>query len=351
MKIAVVSNMFPDKRYPSYGVFVKNFCNILDELGIQHKDHVMLKSSSKVEKIARYLKFYVGTFFALLFEQYDLIYVHYASHSSIPVLLAHKLREKIVYTNVHGSDVVPQNLSQEKMQRYTKRIIKLSNKIIVPSDFFKEVVSEKYCVDRHKIFVSPSGGIDNTKFFMLDYNNEKTDILTLGFVSRIEQGKGLDILLKACSQLSVLYKLIIVGSGTEKNRMKELSMTLGIDKNIQWIDLQPQEKLRELYNKMDVFIFPSELQESLGLVAIEAMACGTPVIASDFAAPKYYIDEGVNGLKFECGNDKSLKEAIERFNKIDKDEKKMMVKGALETASRYNVSTIKEDMRRILEIK
>ena len=86
-------------------------------------------------------------------KKYDIIYIHYASHSAAPVLIANKLRKLNIYTNVHGSDVVPENASQEKMQKYTKEILKLSSKIIVPSEYFKKLVSEKYHIDKNKIHI------------------------------------------------------------------------------------------------------------------------------------------------------------------------------------------------------
>ena len=165
LKIAVVSNMYPDEKHPSYGVFVENFCNALDGIDIEYKTHVMYQSDSIIGKIAGYTKFYIGTVFALLFESYDLIYIHYASHSSAPVLFARKLKKKPIYTNVHGSDVVPENHKQEKMQRYTRRILAISEKIVVPSEYFKELVSNKYGIDIIKIFVSPSGGVNDKVFY------------------------------------------------------------------------------------------------------------------------------------------------------------------------------------------
>ncbi len=240
LKIAVVSNMYPDKKHPSYGVFVKNFCYILDELHIDYILHVMQKSESKFGKVLGYLKFYIGTAFSLLFEKYDIVYVHYASHSSIPVLITNKIRKKPIFTNVHGSDVVPENAKQEKMQKYTRRILALSSRVIVPSEYFKDLVEKKYNISNDKIFVSPSGGVDE-KIFYKEREKEKSDVLKLGYVGRISHKKGWDTLLEACAELDIPYELIMVGNGPEYQQMRDLAKTLKVDKNIKWFDLLPQD--------------------------------------------------------------------------------------------------------------
>ena len=348
MKIVVISNMYPDEKHPSYGVFVKNFCNILDNIGIEHKNYVMLKSDSKVRKIVGYIKFYIGTAFALLFEKYDLIYVHYASHSSIPVLMAHVFRKKPIYTNVHGSDVVPENASQERMQRYTRKILSISNRIVVPSEYFKEVVSSKYGIDRGRIFVSPSGGISGKVFFK-EKDKSFDQNVKLGYVGRISHKKGWNTLLDACSKLTIPYQLIVVGNGPEYVLMRKKAVQLGIDNRISWMDLLPQDELRNIYNRMDVFIFPSEREgESLGLVGLEAMACGTPVIASEVAAMKEYVINGVNGYTFECGNAEDLCRTILRYSESSSIKKNEMGDEAMKTASEYNIEKISIGIKNIL---
>jgi UDP-N-acetylglucosamine transferase subunit ALG13 len=90
MKILVVSNMFPDSKHPSAGIFVKKFCDEISEIGINYDLAVMKKPDTKIKKIKNYLQFYIGTFVKLMVNRYDVVYIHYASHSSIPVLFASK---------------------------------------------------------------------------------------------------------------------------------------------------------------------------------------------------------------------------------------------------------------------
>ena len=349
MKILVVSNMYPSKKYPSYGIFVKNYCNQLKELDINYDTAVMKKGSNIIMKMLRYILFYVTTFIKCVVKKYDIVYIHYASNSSIPVLWASKIRKINIFTNVHGSDVVPENKKQEKLQKYTRRIIDKSTKVITPSEYFKEYVCNKYNVKEDKVFVSYSGGIDS-KVFYKQKEKTKKDILIMGYVGRISYGKGWDTLLKACSYISKSkYKLLMVGSGPMSSEMDKLISELGIRDNIEVFPLLEQNKLRDIYNEIDVFIFPTEREgESLGLVAVEAMACGTPVIASDFAEPSSYIINGENGYKFEKGKENDLLSAIESFMRLDVSERETLSIGAIETAKRYEKSKVLEQMSCIL---
>lgn len=322
MKILVVSNMFPSKAYPSYGVFVKNFCTQLETLGIDYSLAVMKKGSSKLSKLLGYVSFYARSFLCSLFGRYDLVYVHYASHSSPGVLLARKLRKFTIYTNCHGSDVIPQNPGQEKMQKNTRQLLALSEKIIVPSAFFKRVVSEKYCIPDARIVVCASGGVDTQVFFPSD---RRKPPFTVGFVSRIEPGKGWDVLLQACAKLQDRnFRLLMIGGGRDEALLRQTVQQLDLAEQTEILGALPQRELPDWLNQMDVFVFPTQLLESLGLVAVEAMACGVPVIASDHAAPADYVADGVNGYKFPVGDSNALAQALETFRALPEDRKSVV---------------------------
>lgn len=320
MKVLVVSNMYPSNEYPSYGVFVKNFCNQLEDLSIDFDKVVMKKTNKKLKKIFRYILFYLESFLKCLFRKYEVVYVHYASHSSCGVLLANKLKQLNIYTNVHGSDVFSENKGQERMQKFTKSMLNISSKIIVPSEYFKDVVSGKYLISKNKIFIYPSGGINNKVFYIknqIEVEQAKKNygiengLYTFGFAGRITKNKGWDTYLEAIRiflDTGNNANFIIIGDGNEASELKERITELKLDKKIIFRqELISQNSLSMFYSMIDWFIFPTKrLGESLGLVAIEAMACGTPVISSDFAAPKFYIKNYYNGFKFKKGDANEL---------------------------------------------
>ena len=361
MKILIVSNMFPDKKHPSTGIFVKRFCDELEKMSLKYELSVMHWYDSKLGKIKNYLVFYLGTFLKIMLKKYSVIYIHYASNSSVPVLWALKLKRFKVFTNVHGSDVVPENPIQKKFQRFTKEIVKKSELIIVPSEYFKEYVAHKYNLDSSIIKVYPSSGVNTTFFRPLrpekieEIKNKygiNPDLKTFCYVSRISSNKGWDTFLKAIHDLKkreVKANFILVGDGAEKEACYTMASELGILESLVCFPLLSQDELLLIYNISDALIFPTKREgESLGLVAIEAMACATPVIASNFAAPKYYVKNDWNGYKFEKDNYKQLAETMLLFiNNIKR--KEDFYEGCIKTSKQYDVKNIFMNLKEIFE--
>ena len=91
-KILIVSNMIPDKKHPSYGVFVKNFIEQMEHLHLPFDVSAMYMSDGKLSKLLGYIRFYMKTYKSILSGKYDLVYVHYPSFSFIPVNAARLVR-------------------------------------------------------------------------------------------------------------------------------------------------------------------------------------------------------------------------------------------------------------------
>lgn len=355
-KVLVVSNMYPNKSHPSYGVFVKNFCSQLGVMGINYRVSKLTKANNRFEKVIKYGLFYIRTFVMSLLGNFDLVYIHYPSFSAKPVLIARKMRTFDIISNVHGTDVVPLKEEHEKMQGNTRQAIENSSLVVVPSEYYKQIVVEKYKIPNKKVFIYPSAGINEKLFYPFGSekvtelkNKHKIDgnTFVIGFVSRINKAKGWDIFLEALEKCYVLkdskIAIYIIGSGEDDRELdkKINSLPSYIGSEIRRYPLLPQESLAELYNIFDVFIFPTvSASESLGLVAIEAMACGCPVIASDYAAPKYYIIDDENGYKFIKGNPEELASTIKKYLSLSEDEKMRLREGAISTGKQYSQKTI-----------
>lgn len=359
-KILVVSNMYPCKKHPSSGIFVRRFVEELEEINVDYVLSVMRTTNGTLAKTLRYLKFYIETFFKCLFCKVDLVYIHYASHSSAPVLAASRIRQLPFYVNVHGSDVVPENERQQKFQKYTRDAVVRSQKVIVPSSYFAQVVQEKYCISSQKLFIYPSGGVDPSVFHPLSSDeitrirsrhNLNPKAITVCYAGRVSEGKGWDVYAEALKKVfddGFQVNAILIGDGSQMDECNKLISKLNLESRITKRCLLPQDELCEYYNASDIFVFPTRREgESLGLVAIEAMACGTPVLASDFAAPRYYIEEGINGFKFDRHSPESLAELIERFasGSISKSD---LCEGALKTAQNYLDANTRSMLRSII---
>ena len=138
--------------------------------------------------------------------------------------------------------------------------------------------------------------------------------LTIGFVGRFSPEKGLDLLLRAARDLGFEHRLLIVGSGPQKEELLQLAKGLGIDQRVIWGRPASREKIPEYLNEMDLLVLPSRTtlfwKEQFGRVIIEAFACGVPVIGSTSGEiPRVIGDAGLLVPEDDAG---ALAEAIRR---------------------------------------
>lgn len=363
MRILLVSNMYPSKKFSSYGVFVKNTEAILISEGFQVDQAVLTKKTSKLKKILGYAGHYARILRKGLTNQYDAIYVHYAAHNAIPLLLLKKLKPGVrIVMNVHGSDVVPEVASQEKFQPYVKRILQKSTLIITPSQYYKGLVEEKYQV-KETVRVFPSGGVNSEVFFPDKTNNAKhmahfgldPAYRYLGYVGRMDVGKGWDHLLNGFAAFlqknpdcKTDTRLIMVGSGKDDAAFFKMREELGLTEYVIHFPLMKHSELAMIYNIIDLFVFPTTRKgESLGLVGLEAMACGTPILASRIGGILDYVKDKENGWLFEPGNPDELAQGLTFYFNLDKQEKKSVEEAAYLTSREYDQKKIQSKLSSI----
>lgn len=358
-KILLISNMYPSSKYPGYGIFVKKSEEILSNKYKIVKS-VMYKSDNMIKKIISYLIFYTKTILKGMFVNYNYIYGHYISHIALPILFIHFFRpRKKIILNVHGNDIVPENRKDEKMKKWSKRVIKIADKIISPSKYFKNVLVNEYKVEPEKIIIFPSAGIDNKIFKKINknYSLKKCRLNSkyryIGYVSRIDTNKGWDIFIEAARMIKKIYnfdnvKFLMIGYGNEIEKLHSLIAKYDLKKDVIYLDNVPHNDLVYYYNCMELFVFPTyRKSESLGLVGLEAMACEVPVIASDKYGPTSYINDQKNGFLFKTNNSKSLTNSIINVLGLTQSEIEKIKKNALQTAESYytiNISDILTDI-------
>ena len=142
------------------------------------------------------------------------------------------------------------------------------------------------------------------------------------YVGRIEWRKGIGTLLYAFREVIKNYsnaKLYVIGGGKSKSarkleeaeyeRLKKISQELGIEKRINFLGPKKQNELYKYYSAADVCIVPS-YYEPFGIVPLESMACGTPVIASRTGGLRYTVKDKITGCLFEPKNYTDLAEKI-----------------------------------------
>ena len=136
----------------------------------------------------------------------------------------------------------------------------------------------------------------DTKHYTL--NSKLNTKRTLGVVSRLEPIKGMDLVVPAFAEVLKAYpatQLLVVGDGTLRASMEEQAALLACADHIRFVGRQPQEELSQWYSQMDIVLMPSR-SEGFGLTAIEAMAHGCVMVASDVGGLPEVVRDGICGL-------------------------------------------------------
>lgn len=352
MRLLVISNMYPSETDKVYGTFVRNFVEDARRRnadGITELVAIRGKRKGAVSKAAAYASFYAKTLYKLLFKSYDIVYVHTITFTSIPLRIASWLRCLPLVFNVHGDDVLPETDMKKKLKSIAAPMLPRAKMIVSPSVYYRKVLREEFpaLIDYTDIFVSPSGGL-GPKFYYDKPKAPASQTLTLGFVSRIDHGKGWKTLLDAVAQLrqrGIDCQCIIAGKGAQSQQLEAAIKKEGLSDLVKYIGPQSHDSLPALYRSFDLFIFPTERRaESLGLVGIEAMAAGTPVIASRIGGPSGYVIDDVNGYLFDTGDANALADRIEKFNSLSKDEKLQLSEEAMRTAAGYHTDDVQREL-------
>ncbi len=179
-----------------------------------------------------------------------------------------------------------------------------ANAIIVSTEQERSDMSRLYGTDPAKISVLPAG-VDLELFRPAEKPEARRSLgLPEGnvvlSVGRVEPLKGFDILLMAMASMDERSDTtVVIAGGDEEDspefeRLRELSQSLGLGDSVIFTGSVSQDELSVYYNAADVFVLPS-YYESFGLVALEAMACGVPVIASRVSGPRSFVKSGETG--------------------------------------------------------
>ena len=351
-KILIISNMYPSKKYPHYGVFVKNAVDILVSGGYHVDVCSIPKCDNKIVRLFFYIYLYVKCIFLGTFGKYDCLYAHFVSRTAIPVRVLKAIHSKMfLVENAHGNDVITQTKNDTGVNiERSRKVLPLADRVIVPSDYFKKVVSKTFCYPEEKIFVSPSGGVDTVMLHPLNMQQARgtcgleSGTFYLGYVGRITAGKGWSTLLDATKIVQERkfinnLKLLIVGSGDQNEMMDSRIRELDLDDIVERRPFVAQRDLAKYYCSMNLFVFPSE-SESLGLVGLEAMSCGVLCICSNNYGIATYATDNINCLMFEKTNAEQLALKIIQAYEMSQPERDSIINRGLNTAKMYDRNVI-----------
>ena len=312
------------KRYEGYRIplFPTNKCQILNELGV------------------------------------DIIHTHGLLFMALRSMFAGRtLRKPVVVTfhtmitdaaKYYNFTPFPDVMVQRLMWIYLKRVLQRSEVVIAPTEAIKKELLAS-APKMRRIEVVPTGvdsarfhpGLDGTrvreKYGLID----KKVILHVG---RIAWEKNLDLVLKGFEMLAKKHddvRLMIVGAGPAKEHYEKMSEAMGLHDLITFTGFLPDDQLPEYYAACDVLTLASKF-ETQGLVGLEAMAIGKPVVGINYRAVAELIENGVNGYRFE-EDPSSWMNAIEMALANSKE----LGLSAIESASKFSLA---DETKRLVEL-
>lgn len=255
-----------------------------------------------------------GYFFSLKKYSGDILHIHEPFPlSDISVLMSKKIKRNFrkIVVSWH-SDIIRQKWSLIVYGKYIFRFLEIVDKIIVSnpalinnSDFIKNF--------SEKCEVIPIGiDLEWTKSSKQTFTKPETPIILS--VGRLVYYKGFEYLIEAMRNVNNA-KLIIVGSGPLRKKLNKQIIDSNLSDRVEIIPELDRESLNSLFKMCDLFVLPSiRKSETFGIVQIEAMACGKPVICTEIGTGTTFINQdGVTGLVVPPEDSQALSTAINKI--------------------------------------
>jgi L-malate glycosyltransferase len=239
-------------------------------------------------------------------EKLDILHVHYAVPHAICAILARDMAKhpvKIV-TTLHGTDITILGVDQS-LKPLIKYGIDASDAVTAVSD---DLIKQTYeLVQSSKDIQTVYNFIDESQYHPVETGDLKkrygieADEAVFIHISNFRPVKRIQDVIKSFSLInqSIKAKLLLIGDGQELPAARELISELGLEEQV--LVLGSQKHLAELLSISDVMLLLSE-KESFGLVALEAMACGVPVIGTRIGGIPEVIKDGETGFLCEVGD-------------------------------------------------
>jgi len=283
-------------------------------------------------------------------EKPDLLIFNTVKSACLGSSVANKLGIKTAW-------IVRDMLTKDFFKRFYLNVIRFLtrkvSKVICISNCVKEAYSSLDYLSNKDISVLYVGILyDGLTLPKLKKVSNLNPVISL--IGRLEPWKGQDVFIKAAAILlrkNPKISFLIVGSplferGDYENKCKELVKSLDIEKNVSFLGFR--KDVSEIISSSDLVIHSSIKPEPFGRVIVEAMACGTPVIATNIGGPKEIITNNKNGVLIEPNNPKLLAETILNLLK-DKKKMKELGKNAIKRARDFDSKINAEVFEKIVK--
>lgn len=276
--------------------------------------------------------------------EYQLIHSHYW----LSGLAAIQLRDKWKIPFLHMFHTLavmknrvarsPEEVSSDQRIEAERRLLNEADRVIASTRAELAQIQWLYQAKTSNVSVIPPG-VDTSRFYPIDHDEAREFIgvpcehRMVLYVGRIEPLKGIDTLIEAVALMRERdafdthpFCLAVIGGDpdasredmtAEMERLQDLCLKKGLDDLVLFLGKRDQDTLQYYYSAAEVVVVPSHY-ESFGLVALEAMACATPVVASETGGLAYLVQDGETGFHVPIGEPEALADKLESVLKDDK---------------------------------
>lgn len=354
MKVLIISYMYPNVRNPNLGIFIKGrlinlsrLCDIklispypwIPSFGVlkrwimpyfQKQDNIEVYRPKYLPLPGSFFNFIKGIWCFVFIKgtvrklnerfNFDIIHAHRVFPEGFAAVLLGKFFKKPVVITIHGSDInsLHKNIFIRKMILFT---LNRADEIIAISVALKTKILEVGAVESKKISVL-FNGVDLDTFKVqskkkarerLSLPQEKKIIL---FVGNLVDVKNPLLLIEAVCRLkrgkNGEYLFVIIGEGSLKGEIENRISKYSLGEAVVMAGAKPHEKLPVWMAAADCLVLPSK-SEGMGVVLLEAMACGLPIIATRVGGIPEVITDGENGILITSNNVGELEKSIENL--------------------------------------
>lgn len=311
------------------------------------------KIAYRFNTLTRYADIQMRCFKRLLelfrWNNFDLIHqFHLFALGGAVVLAKKKLGIPLITTLIGWDTYNPLKTVPRALYPYNGWVMNSSEKVIATSNHLTRYANQQGYTEEPTVIplgVSPERfhpGVDSLKVRkQLELDDE--DILVLS-VSRLVPTKGIGYLIKSVPRVKFRksnIKFVIVGEGPEMKKLKKLMKELEITNTVYFAGHVSHKYLPLYYSACDIFVFPS-LSEAFGIVAIEAMASGKPIIATNTGALPTLIEDRKNGFLVPLRDPRALADAILRLANQKRLRQQMGKEGREKAKKEYDWDVIVE---------
>lgn len=351
-KVLVLSNMYPSFRSKTFGIFVKNQVELLRKKGL-NVDVIAVADPRKGKKrmVQKYGMFFLKNFFRLATagKSYRAVHVHYIFPTGLAGLLYKYLfKSKLIVTS-HGGDIDQMIKKTSFSRNMTGLILQKADHVIAVGDRLKQEIHQHFKIEEEKVSVI-NMGVNRENFYPKGKQQSRDklsishDEKMLVFVGNLIEAKGLNELLDAYTQIKPSMPeltLHLIGEPKNQAYFEAFQNKIADQPDIFIHPAKSQNEVADWLSAADVFVLPSHI-EGFGLVALEAMACGVPVVGTDVGGLSYLLDEE-RGLKVKPHDAESLANAITRLIENPALQEKLIANG-LAKAEEYDQNKLIEEV-------